>query len=1023
MRARLHVLLGVAAVVVMLTLFACRRGGLGSSAVEAPPAPAAPAAPAGTPVALVLSDRPALSPAGPRITLTASDGTGLVLTALSTRAVLEGPLAFTEMRLAFANPRPRTLEGTFKIVLPAGASISRFALRVGDAWQEGEVVERQRARAAYEDFLHRKQDPALLEQSAGNEFSARVFPIPGNGSKEIVVSYAEELRGTAPYVVSLRGLPRLGIVDAVATVAGSNVPLATLTRSGWVPDEDFVADRGPSAAADGVRSGDLVLARVHAAAEHRPEPLGSAIVLLDTSASRALDLGNQVRLLQRLAASVGEKDAGATWAVACFDQRVDEVFAGRAAAFDDAVAARILQRGALGASDLGRALAWAGERATRLGVQRVLVLSDGVATAGATERAGLVAPAHALASAGVRRIDAIASGGIRDEGVLRAIATAGLPHDGVVLADGDDTSVVLRRLNEATQSAVAVRVEGATWWYPRRIDGAQAEDETLVYAELPPASPVRIVVGDDRQVVPDLRPVERPLLERAWAQAKIASLVDAEATRPDADALRKEIVTLSTTHRVLSPYTALLVLETEWDYQRLGIDHTSLTDILAVQGSRVALAHRSDAVASPQGGPQGGRKAAAEEAAQFGMIGLTSASATATADPNAPAAPWGTEREGRDEARGGQELPRAASAQARARGEAWGDGIGEAFGSGGLGLSGVGRGAGGAASVRAASSPARAELAQAAESAAAPYAGRFAEVMTALEKHDAKSALAGAQEWHASSPGDVMALVALGEALEASSDPATAARAYGSIIDLYPSRADLRRMAGERLERVRDPAALELALDTYAKALEQRPDHPSSHRMLAFALLRKGDYARAFEAALAGLAFRYPSGRFAGVEQVLREDLGLIGAAWARAEPDMRAAISARVRAAGGTIEDAPSLRFVLSWETDANDVDLHVRDASGETAFYSHPTLASGGSLVADVTTGYGPECFTVRLPRGKRSSKYTVRANYYSRGPMGYGMGKLEVVEHDGHGGLAFEERPFVVMNDHAFVELGAY
>jgi len=44
-----------------------------------------------------------------------------------------------------------------------GASISRFAMKVNGAWQEGEVVEKQAARRAYEDFLHRKQDPALLE--------------------------------------------------------------------------------------------------------------------------------------------------------------------------------------------------------------------------------------------------------------------------------------------------------------------------------------------------------------------------------------------------------------------------------------------------------------------------------------------------------------------------------------------------------------------------------------------------------------------------------------------------------------------------------------------------------------------------------------------------------------------------------------------------------------------------------------------------------------------------------------------
>jgi hypothetical protein len=38
-----------------------------------------------------------------------------------------------------------------------------------------------------------------------------------------------------------------------------------------------------------------------------------------------------------------------------------------------------------------------------------------------------------------------------------------------------------------------------------------------------------------------------------------------------------------------------------------------------------------------------------------------------------------------------------------------------------------------------------------------------------------------------------------------------------------------------------------------------------------------------------------------------------------------------------------------------------------------------------------------------------------------MGYGMGKLEIIEHDGHGGLTFVERPYVVMQDHAFVDLG--
>jgi len=114
-------------------------------------------------------------------------------------------------------------------------------------------------------------------------------------------------------------------------------------------------------------------------------------------------------------------------------------------------------------------------------------------------------------------------------------------------------------------------------------------------------------------------------------------------------------------------------------------------------------------------------------------------------------------------------------------------------------------------------------------------------------------------------------------------------------------------------------------------------------------------------------------------------------------------------------------MRFILNWETDANDVDFHIHDARGGHAFYSAPHLPSGGDLYADVTTGYGPECFTIRGPAAGRAAPYQLQAHYYSRGPMGYGMGKLQIIDHDGRGNLRFDERPFVIMQDGAFVDLG--
>ncbi len=78
--------------------------------------------------------------------------------------------------------------------------------------------------------------------------------------------------------------------------------------------------------------------------------------------------------------------------------------------------------------------------------------------------------------------------------------------------------------------------------------------------------------------------------------------------------------------------------------------------------------------------PHIARQAALRDAAEFGMIGLLNSGAGG--DPNAPTAPWG-----RDDSLGNDPLS--------ARGNMWGNEIGESFGAGGLGLSGIGEGGGG----------------------------------------------------------------------------------------------------------------------------------------------------------------------------------------------------------------------------------------------------------------------------------------------------------------------------------------
>lgn len=1078
--------------------------------------------------------------------LTSTDGTGLVLAAMYADVAIEEPFALTQLHLVFDNPEDRTLEGRFEIDLPEGASLSRLAMKIGDTWQEGEVVEKQRARVTYEQFLHQRKDPALLEQGVGNRVSLRIFPIQARERRELVVTYSETLSSTRPYRLRLRGLPSVGKLDA--RVHASGRPVASLLTEGKAPLEDLLVSPAERASNPtvAVRAGRTLAMRVKLpGGAASADPVERAIVLFDTSASRALDLEAGLRSLRAVVASMPRE---APLVVACFDQEVHPVFEGTAGGFDDWAIERIRLRGALGASDLSGALAWAGAKArtARVSGQRVVIVGDGVATAGATKREGLAAVAKKLGDDGVARIDAVVLGGLRDADALSAIVRGTVARSGVVVPIEEGRAGIARRLGTTTLPTMEVAVDGASFVHPKRLEGAQPGDEVLVHAELDPASSARLRIGETSVELSPAEGSER-MLSRSLASAKIAHV--ASSTELLEEAKHAAIVALSTKHRVLSPHTSMLVLETDHDYTRFGLDRTAKVDVLVVRDGKVELASH----------------------ARHGGAGPGKVASAPTLVP-------------------GGSAPAPAPAPDTAQGNMWGTEIGDAFGAGGLGLSGIGEGGGGRSdgiglgnvgsighgagtgtgqgfgagagrlggahrarppevrmgattvsgrlppeviqrivrqnhgrfrlcyenalrqnpnlmgrvnvrfeirtdgsvgNVRDAESTIEsAEMrscvlraftllnfpepsggivtvtyplvftpegsdasqpgAQRAERTvpsirmpdrAAPppppsssgdplvapgrredaYEGRLREVMAKLARGEQQAALDDARAWRREAPGEVLALVALGEAAEANKDVGLASRAYGSILELWSYRVDLRRFAGERLERLATRSAFALAEDAYQGAVADRPDHPSSHRLLAYALLKQGRAREAFEALDKSLTQTYPGGRFAGVLDILRGDLGLAAAAWLKAEPAKRAEIEQRLAERGAKLASSPSLRFVLVWETDANDVDLHVVDGRGNHAFYSSPQLSSGGRLVADVTSGYGPEGFVLEGARASRAYPYKLRANYYARGPMGFGMGKVEVVEHDGQGGLSFEDRPFVLMKERSMVDLG--
>ncbi len=70
------------------------------------------------------------------------------------------------------------------------------------------------------------------------------------------------------------------------------------------------------------------------------------------------------------------------------------------------------------------------------------------------------------------------------------------------------------------------------------------------------------------------------------------------------------------------------------------------------------------------------------------------------------------------------------------------------------------------------------------------------------------------------------------------------------------------------------------------------------------------------------------------------------------------------------------SLKIFLFWDTDNTDLDLHVKEPDGKECFYGFKDTPLGGRLDVDVTTGYGPEVYTMEYPN---PGTYEIFIHYY--------------------------------------------
>ena len=129
----------------------------------------------------------------PQLSVDGKTNNGVSLQSLKIDIKVCGTVARTTWQMTFKNTTSRILEGNLNFPLKEGISVSRYALDINGKMREAVPVDRGKATVVFEAIERRRVDPGLLEKLDGNVFRTRIYPIPVNGTRTVIIGYEEEL--------------------------------------------------------------------------------------------------------------------------------------------------------------------------------------------------------------------------------------------------------------------------------------------------------------------------------------------------------------------------------------------------------------------------------------------------------------------------------------------------------------------------------------------------------------------------------------------------------------------------------------------------------------------------------------------------------------------------------------------------------------------------------------------------------------------------------------------------------------
>ncbi|MDR1053770.1 MAG: VWA domain-containing protein [Planctomycetaceae bacterium] len=107
---------------------------------------------------------------------------------------ITGQIADVSVSQTFVNTGKTQMEVSFVFPLPYDGAINSMTLLVNGKEFNAKLLDAKAARKTYEDIVRRNQDPALLEWIGNGMFKTSVFPIPAGESRVVNLKYTQLLK-------------------------------------------------------------------------------------------------------------------------------------------------------------------------------------------------------------------------------------------------------------------------------------------------------------------------------------------------------------------------------------------------------------------------------------------------------------------------------------------------------------------------------------------------------------------------------------------------------------------------------------------------------------------------------------------------------------------------------------------------------------------------------------------------------------------------------------------------------------